>query len=169
MAVRPGSDMTIFIDANIFLHTILGTGKESASCTRFLEKADAGIFPSATSVIVLNEVLHRLLIASVVSSRGIGPDSAVHHMKSHPEQVRDAGTVWEVMEDIRSIRPMKIYGISPATFERSLAIMQEWGLLGNDALHVACMEEHSIGTIATYDRDFSRVSSIKIRKPADTD
>ena len=86
-------------------------------------------------------------------------------MKLHPELVRDAGTVWEVMDDIRSIRSMKIYGISTATFERSLAIMQEWGLLGNDALHIACMEEHSIGAIATYDRDFSRVSGIKCWKP----
>ena len=163
-----GSDATIFVDANIFLNVILGAGKESASCARFLEDADASAFPSATSVIVLNEVLHRLLIASVVKSCGIGPDSAVRHMKSHPEVVRDAGAVWEVMEEIRSIRPIKIYGVTPATFERSLAIMQEWGLLGNDALHVACMEEHSIGTIATYDRDFSRVSSMKILKPADT-
>jgi len=114
-------------------------------------------------------VLHRLIIASVVSSNGIAPESAVHQIKLHPELVRKAGAVWEVMEDIRSISSMKIYGISPATFERSLAIMQEWGLLGNDALHVACMEEHSIGTIATYDRDFSRVSGIKCWKPADTD
>ena len=127
--------------------------------------ADAGDFPSATSIIVLNEVLHRLLIASVVKSSGVGSDSAVHHMKLHPELVCDAGIVWEVMDDIRSIRSMKIYGISLATFKRSLAIMQEWGLLGNDALHIACMEEHSIGAIATYDRDFSRVSGIKCWKP----
>ena len=168
MAVGPGSDTTVFIDANIFLNTIFNSGKESASCARFLEDADAGTFPTATSVIVLNEVLHRLLIASVVSSSGIAPESAVHQIKLHPELVRKAGAVWEVMEDIRSIRSMKVYGISPVTFERSLAIMQEWGLLGNDALHVACMEEHSIGTIVTCDRDFSRVSSIKIRKPAGT-
>jgi hypothetical protein len=167
MAVGSGSDATIFIDANIFLNTIFSSGKESATCARFLEEAGTGVFPTATSVIVLNEVLHRLIIASVVSSSGIAPESAVHQIKLHPEFVREAEAVWEVMEDIRSIRSMKIYGISPATFERSLAIMQEWGLLGNDALHVACMEEHSIGTIATYDRDFSRVSSIKIRKPVD--
>ena len=100
----------------------------------------------------------------MVSSSGIAPESAVQRIKSHPELIRDAGAVWEVMEDIRLIRFMKVYGISPATFERSLAIMQQWGLLGNDALHVACMEEHAIETIATYDRDFSRVSGIKILK-----
>lgn len=64
---------------------------------------------------------------------------------------------------------MKIFGVSPATFDRSLVVMREWGLLGNDALHVACMEEHAISTIATYDRDFSRVAGIKIRKPAEAD
>ncbi len=169
MVAGSGNDATIFIDANIFLNTVLGSGKQSASCTRFLEEADAGAFLSATSVIVLNEVLHRLLIASVVSSSGIAPESAVHHMKVHPELVRDAGAVWEVMDDIRNIRPMKVYGIPVTTFERSLSVMREWGLLGNDALHVACMEEHSIGTIATYDRDFSRVSGINIRKPTDID
>lgn len=168
MAVGSGSDATIFIDANIFLNTIMSSGKDAAACTRFLEEADAGVFPSATSVIVLNEVLHRLIIASVVSGSGISPESAVHQVKTHPELIRDAGAVWEIMEDIRSIHSMKVYGISPATFERSLAIMQQWGLLGNDALHIACMEEHAIGIIATYDRDFSRVSGIKIRKPAET-
>jgi predicted nucleic acid-binding protein len=167
MAVRQESDATVFIDANIFLNIVLGTGKDAAACTRFLEDADAGIFPSATSVIVLNEVLHRLLIASVVSSSGIDPESAVRQMKLHPELVREAENVREVMEDIRSIRPMVVYGITPQTFERSLAVMQEWGLLGNDALHVACMEEHSIEIIATYDRDFSRVRGINAHKPGE--
>ena len=119
MAVGSGSDATIFIDANIFLTTIMGSGKDAAACTRFLEDADAGTIPTATSVIVLNEVLHRLIIASVVSSSGIAPESAVQRIKSHPEIIRDAGAVWEVMEDIRSIRFMRVYGISPSTFERS--------------------------------------------------
>jgi hypothetical protein len=165
MAVGPKSDATVFIDANIFLNVVLGAGKEATACTRFLEDADAGHFPCATSVIVLNEVLHRLLIASVVRNSGIPPESAVRQMKLHPELIRDARTVHEVMEDIRSIRPMNVYGISKKTFERSLSVMQEWGLLGNDALHVACMEEHSIDIIATYDRDFSRVGGINVRKP----
>jgi len=165
MAVRQESDATVFIDANIFLNVVLGTGKDAAACIRFLENADAGDIPCATSVIVLNEVLHRLLIAYVVQRSGTDPESAVRQMKLHPELIRQAGDVREVMEDIRSIRPMVVYGISPQTFERSLAVMREWGLLGNDALHVACMEEHSIDTIATYDRDFSRVRGINVRKP----
>ena len=169
MVAGPGDEAVIFIDANIFLTTILGTGNEAAASARFLEQADAGIFPAATSVIILNGVLHRLIIGSVVNSSGVAPESAIHLVKLHPELIRDAGEAFEIMDDIRSIHSMEIFGISPPTFNRSLTIMQEWGLLGNDALHVACMEEHAISTIATYDRDFSRVDGIKIRKPAEAD
>lgn len=169
MAAGPGDEATIFIDANIFLNTVLGTGKQAAASARFLEEADSGAFPAATSVIVLNEVLHRLIIGSVVKSTGVAPESAIHQMKLHPELIRDAGEAFEIMDDIRSIGSLKILGISPATFNRSLAIMREWGLLGNDALHVACMEEHAISTIATYDHDFSRVAGIRMRKPAEVD
>jgi predicted nucleic acid-binding protein len=169
MAAGPGDEATIFIDANIFLTTILGTGRQAAASARFLEDADSGIFPTATSVVVLNEVIHRLIIGSIVNSSGVAPESAVHQLKLHPELIRDAGEVFEILDDIRSIHSMKIFGISPATFDRSLGVMREWGLLGNDALHVACMEEYAISTIATYDRDFSRVTGIKIRKPAEVD
>jgi hypothetical protein len=70
------------------------------------------------------------------------------------------------MEDIRNIHTLKIHGIHENTFSRSLTLMQESGLLSNDALHVASMEEQSIDTIATYDRDFERVPQIKVWKPA---
>lgn len=73
MAAGPGDEATIFIDANIFLTTILGTGRQAAASARFLEDVDAGIFSTATSIIVLNEVLHRLIIGSVVNSSGVAP------------------------------------------------------------------------------------------------
>jgi len=156
----------VFIDANIFLNAILASANESAPCVRFLEDIDNGTIHGATSILVLNEVLHRLLIASVVSDCGISPESAVHFLKTNPAHVSHAAKVWDLMDDIRNIRTLKVHGISEVTFTRSLAIMQESGLLSNDALHVASMEEQSIDTIATYDRDFERVPQIKVWKPA---
>jgi GNAT superfamily N-acetyltransferase len=64
--------------------------------------------------------------------------------------------VWDLMDDIRNIRTLKIHGISAGTFTRSLALLQESRLLSNDALHVAIMEEQSIDTIATHD-DYRRM------------
>jgi len=156
---------TVFIDANIFLHTILGTAKESEPSAYFLSQVDNGILNGTTSVIVLNEVLHRLLIASVVSGSGISPDSAVSFLKKNPATVRDATAVWELVDDILNIRNLEIFAISDVTFQRSLAIMQEYGLLSNDALHVASMDEHSITTLVTYDRDFENISRITVWNP----
>jgi len=127
MTAGPGNEAIIFIDANIFLNTILGTGNQAAASARFLEDADSGIFSTATSVIILNEVLHRLIIGSVVNSRGIAPESAIHQLKLHPELIRDAGEAFEIMEDIRSIHSMEIFGISPAT------LLGPWQSCGNGA------------------------------------
>lgn len=158
---------TLFIDANIFLHTILGNTRESKPSAHFLSQVERGIIHGTTSVIVLNEVLHRLLITYVVSECGIGPESAVGYLKSNPATVRDAKTVWEITDDIMHIKNLNICGISDATFARSLTIMQEYGLMSNDALHVASMDEYSITTLATYDRDFENISRISVWNPRD--
>lgn len=73
--------------------------------------------------------------------------------------------MWELVDDILNIRNLEIFAISIVTFRRSLAIMQEYGLLSNDALHVASMDEHSITTLVTYDRDFENISRITVWNP----
>jgi hypothetical protein len=65
MHTRLPEGKPVFIDANIFLNAILGNANESAPCVRFLEAVDEDTIHGATSIIVMNEVLHRLLIASV--------------------------------------------------------------------------------------------------------
>jgi len=119
----------------------------------------------ATSVIVLNEIVHRLLVAEAVRCAHISAESAVSFLKSHPQYIQEASTVWSLIEDIRNIQHLKIYGISENAFVLSIDIMRRSGLLSNDALHIACMKENSIDTIATYDRDFERIPKIKILIP----
>jgi len=155
----------VFIDANIFLNVIFENPEFSGPSARFLENVHNGIFHGTTSVIVLNEVLHRLLIAVVVHDARISTQDAVAYLKSYPEYVRGAVKVWTLIEDIRSMKNLKVFGISEKTFIRSLSVMKDSGLMSNDALHVACMDEHAVDTIATYDRDFERVSRINILKP----
>ena len=155
----------VFIDANIFLNVIFENPEFSDPSARFLEDIHHGIFHGTTSVLVLNEVLHRLLIAVVVNEVRISSRDAVAYLKSSPEYVRGAGKVWALIEDIRSMENRKVFGISEKTFIRSRSVMKDSGLMSNDALHVACMDEHAVDTIATYDRDFERVSRINVLKP----
>ncbi len=156
---------TVFIDANIFLTIIFEAPEAANPSVRFMEHIHNGDIYGATSVIVLNEIIHRLLIAETVQKAHISAGSAVSFLKSHPHYIRDASTVWGLVDDIRNIQNLKIYGISENTFAFSIDIMRQSGLLSNDALHIACMNENSIDTIATYDRDFEKIPQIKVLKP----
>lgn len=156
---------TVFIDANIFLTIIFEAPEAANPSVRFMEHIHNGDMYGATSVIVLNEIIHRLLIAEAVQKAPMSADSAISFLKSHPQYIRDASTVWGLVEDIRNIQNLKIYGISENTLAFSIDIMHQSGLLSNDALHIACMKENSINTIATYDRDFEKIPQIKVLKP----
>ena len=156
---------TVFIDANIFLTIIFEAPNAASSSVRFLEHIHNGDSYGATSVIVLNEIVHRLLVAEAVQRGHISAESAVSFLKSHPHYIQDASTVWGLIDDIRNIQNLKIYGISENAFALSIDVMRQSGLLSNDALHIACMKENSIDTIVTYDRDFERIPQIKILKP----
>jgi len=48
----------IFIDANIFLYSILGHPTLKDSCNEFLFKIEKGTYDAVTSTLVLNEVVH---------------------------------------------------------------------------------------------------------------
>ena len=166
MRKKPAPEKPVFIDANIFLSIIFDDPENSGPSVSLLEQVHDGIIQGATSVLVLNEVLHRLLIAEAVQNSSLTPESAVLYLKTHPAFVMNALRARGLLDDIRSIRNLQILGISEQTFVRSLGVMHESGLLSNDALHVASMDEHSIDTIATYDRDFGRVSRVTVFRSA---
>jgi len=57
-------------------------------------------------------VLHRLLIAVIVNDARISTQDAVAYLKSYPEHVQGAVKVWTLIDDIRSMKNLKVFGIS---------------------------------------------------------
>ena len=51
--------------------------------------------------------------------------------------------------------------------ESSLHWQRRYGLLVNDSVSAALMDEHDISTIATNDRDFERIEGLSVRMPGD--
>jgi hypothetical protein len=56
-------------------------------------------------------VLHRLLIAVIVNDARISTQDAVAYLKSYPEHVRGAVKVWTLIDDTRSMKNLKVFGI----------------------------------------------------------
>ena len=156
---------TIFIDANIFLYEILDHWKYAEPCNSFLEHVNMGKYHAVMSVLVCNEVFHRVMIAEVVERYGIEPKSAVNYLKKNWEVVRELNKAYDAMLNIDAIENLEIVEIDREVYDIALEYSKKYGLLSNDAVHLATIKKHGITNIATNDGDFERVKWLNIWKP----
>ena len=156
---------TIFIDANIFLYEILDHWKYAEPCNSFLEHVNMGKYHAVMSVLVCNEVFHRVMIAEVVERYGIEPKSAVNYLKKNWEVVRELNKAYDAMLNIDAIENLEIVEIDREVYDIALEYSKKYGLLSNDAVHLATIKKHGITNIATNDRDFERIEWLNIWKP----
>jgi len=156
---------TIFIDANIFLYEILDHWKYAEPCNSFLEHVNMGKYHAVMSVLVCNEVFHRVMIAEVVERYGIEPKSAVNYLKKNWEVVRELNKAYDAMLNIDAIENLEIVEIDREVYDIALEYSKKYGLLSNDAVHLATIKKHGITNIATNDRDFERIEWLSVWKP----
>lgn len=159
------SDSVIFIDSNIFLYVILSHPRYRYSCKRFLERVDEGDLHGLTSVLVCNEVVHKLMIAEVVEKLNVEPKSAVEHIKKNYTVIGELKKAWNALEVINQIENLRIEEIDRQILMDAVEFSKKYGLLSNDAFHVAVMKKYGVKNIATNDKDFERVDWIKVWKP----
>src|SRR5262249_7979854 len=73
----------IFIDANIFIYHFTHVPL-TAACTAFLQRVETGDVRGVTSVVVLAEVAHRLMILEAIRTSGVPSRTAVKQLKENP-------------------------------------------------------------------------------------
>ena len=154
---------SIFIDANILVYHFLGLSND---CKKFFERIHAHKIKAATASFLVSEAMHRLMIAEAIEHKLISGTKALQKLRAHPEIVRQLRFPQQCVARIIS---MKI-GIAPLTdtlLKNSSAIRERHGLLTNDSLLVATMNELRLTKLASMDDDFSRVIELDIYKPND--
>jgi len=162
-SIEPGT--TVFLDANILLYAISGHWKFGNSSKSLLDSINDGKYNGVTSVLVCNEVFHRSMIAEIVERENISPASVSKCLKENPDLVRNSTKAWAGVEKIKQINNLEIVGIDASVFELALRYSKNYGLLSNDALHLASMKQKGVSTMASNDRDFSDVKWIQIWRP----
>lgn len=153
----------IFIDANIFIYHFTGASEE---CTRFLRRCEAGELAGVTSVSVLLEVLHRLMMVEAVRSRAVRPPKLLEKLRKRPEVVRALSEYYvhtmRIPEMGIAVRP-----VPEELLPVSQQVRREHGLLVGDSLLLAVMREGGIRTLATRDADLGRIEEMTVALPAD--
>jgi len=161
--IKTGSE--VFIDANIFIYHFTGV---SEACGLFLNRCEQGDLTAITSVNVILEVLHRLMMVEAVKKNLVKPPNIVRKLNESPEKIKGLN---DYFLNTQKINEMGIE-IRPVTFEtviKSQMVRMAYGLMVNDSVIAASMQEEGLRFLATNDTGFEKVDDILVYRPEDVD
>lgn len=156
---------SVFIDANIFLYPALNDPRFKDSCSAFLRRVSNGEVLGFTSVFVLNEVQHKLMVSELAQRRNVSGAKATQHLRDHSEEAKQLTQAWQDIEYIKAIPNLIVYEVTPDLFWKGVEQSKSVGLLAMDGAHVAVMEAHGLTNLASSDTHFSRVTWIQLCQP----
>ncbi len=156
-------DETVFIDANIFIYHFTGV---SQAATEFLTRCENREVSGATSWPVILKVLHRMMMIEAVSKGLVTPGNIARKLQENPAIVQQLSAYHQQAKAIPDMG-IAILPTGIDTLAISHAWRQRYGLLVNDSISLALMEQYGIHNMATADRDFLQVASIMIYTPPD--
>ena len=155
----------IFIDANIFLYGAMDYTRYRAACRAFLQNIESGTYFAATSALVLNEIVHKLILAETTKTYRLRSESEAKKLiEDKPGTISSLTRVWKTYAVIRAY-PLVIYSIDMATMDMAANLSSRYGLFISDASHLAVMKMNGISNIVTNDNDFQLAEDISIYKP----
>ena len=153
----------IFLDSTIFIYHATGA---SPQCRALLGRCEVGEVAGVTSVVVLAEVAHRLMMIEAVAIGLVPGKDVVKKLRARPDLVRRLHVYQEQIERI-PLMGVDIIPLEVGTLLRSADIRREYGLLVNDSLVVATARRAGIGHLASADPDFGRVKDLELYRPGD--
>jgi predicted nucleic acid-binding protein len=134
-------------------------------CHEFFAAIESGAYNGFTSTLVLNEVIHKLILAEATNTYGLRSEQdAANALKQNPEKLRGLSQVWKAYAAIKDY-PIRICSCDESVLDNAVDFSNRYGLLISDATHLAVIKSEGISNIATNDRDFQIIDEINIYKP----
>lgn len=152
----------VLVDANIFIYATNGTSQE---CVDFLHRRARQEVRGITTLEVLAEVCHRLMLEDALAAGAVSKGTAAQLRRS-PKAVRDLGNYWPSLVRLLNMNILHLPSMSGASGTPNL-IRERLGLLTNDSLVLATADSYGIGNLATRDDDFNQVRWLTVHKPED--
>jgi len=150
----------VFIDANVPLAVILDE-RNAPVAEDFLARVESEEISGVTSVVVINEIFHRCLVAETCRLLRVSPPIALQKLKKEPEIFLSLHESWEVVNDFLKL-PLTIYQLDIDTMRSTLHYSKVFHLLSTDATHIALMAKNGIRAMASFDHDLERVDFIEL-------
>jgi predicted nucleic acid-binding protein len=154
------TNVALFIDSNILVYYFAPNPVFGAACQLLMDQINKyQDFTAYTSTLVLSEMAHQLMILEASQQFGWPLTGIRRRLERHPKEVQKLTRFRQAIDEVPRL------GIEVLPVERHIPAMgaiisQLHGLLTNDALTVATMQDQAIVHIASHDTDFDRVPGI---------
>lgn len=152
----------IFLDANIFIYSF---GGQSNECRDLLRRCATEDVFGITSLEVINEVTHRLMLAEAVA-KGIITRQNAAALKDKWRDVAKLSDYWALSSRIFNLNIL-IVASDESRLHRAHTVRSSHGLLTTDSLILAAMNEYGMDCLASHDGDFDHISNLTVYKPTD--
>jgi predicted nucleic acid-binding protein len=154
----------IFVDANIFVYAFAPDPHWGPPCRNLLERIELGELLGFTSSHVLCDVAHRLMTLEACAVFGWPYAGIAARLQRHANEISQLSRFRQAVEAI-SLIGVQVSPVTARHVESATARSQQFGLLSNDALVVAIMQDHGWTQLASHDADFDRVPGITRHAP----
>jgi predicted nucleic acid-binding protein len=155
----------VFLDANTFIYAISREPQHFQACRDLIARVENGALSASTSTHILSDVAHRLMTIEAVKTFGWSYAGILRQLKRHPAEIQRLALFRQAIDDIIALG-VHILSAQPHNIVQAAKISQQYGLLSNDALVVALMQQHGLTQVASNDADFDRVPGLIRYAPA---
>jgi predicted nucleic acid-binding protein len=152
----------VLLDANIFIYSFAG---QSHECRNLLHRCATEEVFGITTLEVINEVTHRLMLAEALA-RGIITRQSAAMLKGKWSEVAKLTEYWALTSRIFEFNIL-IVASDESRLHMAQTVRSNYGLLTTDSLIVAAMNQYGIDCLATRNGDFDHISGLAIYKPTD--
>ncbi|MHB1423717.1 MAG: type II toxin-antitoxin system VapC family toxin [Gemmataceae bacterium] len=153
------ANAVVFLDTNCLVYAATSDPQWGTACQRLLEQIEKQQFQGCTSAHALGDLSHRLMTIEAALTLGRSMTGIAGWLRRHPSEVQRLNRSRQAIDDLQAI-PISILPVTGAQVSRAADFSRQYGLLTNDALIVAIMQEHGLTHLASIDPDFDRVPSI---------
>jgi predicted nucleic acid-binding protein len=149
----------VFTDANCLVYEATADPTYGAACKRLLERIAKQELTGFTSAHVLAELAHRLMTieAAILFSRSL--TGMANWLRRHPAEVQKLTRHRRALDEVAAI-PLTVLPVTGSHVSRAADLSIQHGLLTNDAVIVAVMQDNGLDALASLDSDFDRVPGI---------
>jgi len=155
----------IYLDANTLVYHFSSHQVFGPSANQLMTRSENHEVEGYTSTHVLSEAAHRLMMIEAATLPGWKQTKVKLRLLQQPSALQNLHLFRRAVETVLHSR-IQTFTIAPPLIVSAAVVSQQTGLLTNDALIVAIMQQRGLTNLASADTDFDRVAGIMRYAPA---